>query len=48
MNVITLPPSLDHRSVDELLDGVWTAPEGKLLFDARHLRWIDPHGMVAK
>ena len=47
MNVITLPPSFDHRTVDEFLDAVWRAPEGKLLFDARHVRWIDPHGMVA-
>jgi hypothetical protein len=46
LNVITLPPSLDYRSVDELLDAVCRAPEGKLLFDARHVRWIDPPGMV--
>ena len=47
MNVIPLPPSLDHKTVDAFLDEVWQAPAGKLLFDARHLRWIDPHGMVA-
>jgi anti-sigma regulatory factor (Ser/Thr protein kinase) len=47
LNVITLPPSLDHRTVHDFLDDVWRAPDGKLLFDARHLRWIDPHGMVA-
>ena len=47
MNVITLPPALDNKTVDEFLDAVWSAPAGKQLFDARHLRWIDPHGMVA-
>jgi anti-sigma regulatory factor (Ser/Thr protein kinase) len=47
LNVITLPPSLDHKTVDEFLDAVWRAPEGKVLFDARHVRWIDPNGMVA-
>jgi hypothetical protein len=47
LNVVTLPPSLDHKTVDDFLDSVWQAPAGKLLLDARHLRWIDPHGMVA-
>jgi hypothetical protein len=47
VNVIPLPISLDNRNVDAFLDSVATAPPGKTLFDARHLRWIDPNGMVA-
>ena len=46
MNVISLPASLDHRTLDTLLDASTEAAEGKALFDARHLRWIDPAGMV--
>ena len=48
MNVIPVPGSLDHQSVDELLDAAPEAGEGRrALFDARHLRWVDPNGMVA-
>lgn len=47
MNVIPVPASLDPRTIDGFLDSVWRAPHGKLLFDARHVRWVDPHGMVA-
>lgn len=46
MNVIALPTSLDHRTVDQLLDETVSAGEGRVLFDARHLRWVDPSGMV--
>lgn len=46
MNVIPVPGSLDHQTVDELLDSVATAEEGRCLVDARHVRWVDPNGMV--
>jgi hypothetical protein len=46
VNVIDLPTSLDHRTLDDLLDAVSRAREPKSLFDARHLRWVDPNGMV--
>ncbi|MDA0311576.1 MAG: hypothetical protein O2992_05605 [Gemmatimonadetes bacterium] len=46
MNVLSVPTSLDHLTVDELLDATHVAAEGRLLFDARHLRWVDPNGMV--
>ncbi|MDT8368266.1 MAG: hypothetical protein RQ745_03605 [Longimicrobiales bacterium] len=47
MNVLALPTSLDHRTIDPLLDEA-IIPEGeRVLFDARHLRWADPNGMVA-
>ena len=47
MQVITVPGSLDHQTVDELLDRIPGAGEGRSLFDARHVRWVDPNGMVA-
>lgn len=46
MNVLALPATLDHQTVDRFFDDVVTQPEGRTLFDARHLRWVDPNGMV--
>ncbi len=47
MKVVTIPGSLDHQTVDALLDGVSGIEDDRALFDARHLRWVDPNGMVA-
>lgn len=47
MKVIAVPGSLDRQTVDELLDSVAAADETRSLFDARHMRWVDPNGMVA-
>ncbi len=46
MNVIPLPSSLDHRSFDDVLDAAARIQEGRVLLDARHVRWVDPSGMV--
>lgn len=46
MNVIDLPGQLDHRALDDLLDAVSRSEDTKILFDARHVRWVDPDGMV--
>ena len=46
MNVIALPASLDHRTLDPLLDEAGRLDGGKVLFDARHVRWFGPSGMV--
>lgn len=45
MHVIDLPASLDYRALDGVLDEAARA-DGKTLFDARHVRWVDPCGMV--
>lgn len=45
MKVITVPPSLEERSFDALLTGLDGA-EGRVLFDARRVRWVDPYGMT--
>jgi len=47
MRVITVPPSLDHRTVDDLFRSVQGHSETKSLVDLRHLRWVDPNGMIA-
>jgi len=46
MNVLPVPASLDRESVDAFFDQVATGKDGRTLFDARHLRWVDPNGMV--
>lgn len=45
MHVIDLPASLDYKALDALLDAA-ALSDGKTLFDARHVRWVDPCGMV--
>jgi len=46
--VITVPPSLDDVSFEQVLDRVATlAPDDKILVDARHARWASPYGLIA-
>ncbi len=47
MNVLTVPGSLDQTVVDTFLDQVVSTEASRSLFDARHLRWVDPNGMLA-
>ena len=47
MKVIPVPGSLDHQTMDAFLDSVVDAGEERSLVDARHLRWVDPNGMLA-
>jgi anti-sigma regulatory factor (Ser/Thr protein kinase) len=45
--VITVPPSLDDHSFEQVLDQVAAAPpDAKLLVDARHARWASPYGLT--
>jgi hypothetical protein len=46
MEVLTLPASLDYRALEPLLQELDRAGGEKVLFDARHLRWVDPVGML--
>ena len=47
MKIITVPGSLDYRSFDQLVGEVDEVLEAsKALFDARHVRWVDPNGMI--
>ena len=47
MNVFSVPTELDHQAVDQVLDTAGQVGIERMLFDARHVRWIDPNGMVA-
>lgn len=46
MNVVELPPSLDYRTLDRFLATLPAEGGGKTLLDARHLRFVDPAGMI--
>ncbi len=46
--VITVPPSLDDTSFEQVLEQVaHFPPEQKILVDARHTRWASPYGLTA-
>jgi sugar/nucleoside kinase (ribokinase family) len=44
--VITVPPTLDETAFDAIVEESRAAGEGRLLLDARHVRWADPFGML--
>lgn len=46
MKVLSVPSSLDGQTIDAFFDQVALLDETRTLFDARHLRWVDPNGMV--
>ena len=46
MNVFAVPAELDVQVVDRVLDVAGQTKTEQTLFDARHVRWIDPSGMI--
>ncbi|RMH14324.1 MAG: hypothetical protein D6701_11405 [Gemmatimonadetes bacterium] len=46
MRVISLPGTLDYRTSDQVFAEVGEDGADKVMFDARHVRWVDPPGMV--
>lgn len=46
MKIIAVPATLEERSFERLVQGLEGEAEGRVLFDARHLRWVDPYGML--
>jgi anti-sigma regulatory factor (Ser/Thr protein kinase) len=45
--VITVPPSLDDATFEQLLDPLSRLqPDDKILLDARHARWASPYGLT--
>lgn len=46
MNVVTLPASLDERYFEPLVAAFDEARSRRILFDATHVRWADPYGMI--
>jgi anti-sigma regulatory factor (Ser/Thr protein kinase) len=47
VQVIALPGSLDQQTVDDFLDRIPGPGGQRCLLDVRHVRWVDPNGMVA-
>jgi len=47
VNVFSVPATLDYQTLDEVLDAAGQVGVERMLFDARHVRWVDPNGMVA-
>jgi len=46
--VINVPPSLDDKTFEHVLEQLAAAPlDEKLLVDARHTRWASPYGLTA-
>ena len=47
-SVITVPPSLDDHTFEQVVEQLATVPpDAKLLVDARHTRWASPYGLTA-
>ena len=46
MQIIPVPGTLDASSFDQLAKELARSGEGKVLFDGRHLRWVDPGGII--
>jgi anti-sigma regulatory factor (Ser/Thr protein kinase) len=46
VNLVTLPASLDERYFETVVRVVDSAQDSRVLFDATHVRWADPYGMI--
>jgi hypothetical protein len=46
VKIVTLPASLDERYFEPLVRDFHAAGAERVLFDATHVRWADPYGMV--
>lgn len=49
MRLVSLPASLDERTFDTVVAGLYgggAEEDPRILFDAQHVRWADPFGMV--
>ena len=48
MNVITVPPSLDDQSFEQVLEQLAPLPaDARILIDARNTTWASPYGLTA-
>ncbi|HEY8468743.1 MAG TPA: hypothetical protein VIL18_03825 [Longimicrobiales bacterium] len=46
MKLIEVPRDLDERAFDPLVAALVASEGERVLFDARHTRWLDPYGML--
>ncbi len=44
--VLSVPETLDERGFETLVAGWASAESGQALFDARHVRWVSPYGIL--
>jgi anti-sigma regulatory factor (Ser/Thr protein kinase) len=44
--VLTVPPTVDEAAFDALVARAQEATDRRVLFDARHIRWADPFGLL--
>ena len=44
--VLSVPETLDERSFETLVAELSRAGDARVLFDARHVRWANPYGLV--
>jgi hypothetical protein len=46
VNLVALPASLDERYFEPLVRALVATVDDRILFDATHVRWADPYGMI--
>jgi hypothetical protein len=46
LHIIPVPGTLEFSSFDQMAGDLASAEGEKVLFDARHLRWVDPGGVI--
>jgi hypothetical protein len=46
VKVVTLPASLDERYFEPMVRAADAVAGDRVLFDATHVRWADPYGMI--
>lgn len=46
IQVVSVPETLDDRGFETLVSNWVSAGDGRLLLDARHVRWVSPYGML--
>lgn len=44
--VVSVPETLNERGFESLVAGLAAIEGGRVLFDARHVRWVSPYGIV--
>jgi len=46
LQIIPVPGNLDGAALDQMAKDLARSGDDKILFDARHLRWVDPGGII--
>jgi hypothetical protein len=46
LHIVPVPGRLEYAAFDQLVSELEKSGDEKVLFDARHLRWVDPGGII--